>query len=169
MANTFTKITNVTVGSGGASTIDFSSIPQTYTDLCIVTSTRMSSSASELLIKFNSSTTSYSTKYLQANGTSVSSGVYTTTGAIYLNEEEYATYTANTFNSTSVYIPNYKSSNYKSFSSDSVTENNATQSFFQFTSGLWSNTSAITNISLTHSSGSFAQYSSATLYGISNS
>ena len=40
MANTFKKIQTVTVGSGGAASIDFTSIPQTYTDLKIVLSAR---------------------------------------------------------------------------------------------------------------------------------
>ena len=40
MADTFVKIATVTVGSGGAATIDFSSIPSTYTDLCIKHSLR---------------------------------------------------------------------------------------------------------------------------------
>ena len=40
MATTFTKIASVTVGSGGASSIDFTSIPSTYTDLCVKLSTR---------------------------------------------------------------------------------------------------------------------------------
>ena len=38
MAVTFTQIASVTVGSGGAASIDFTSIPSTYTDLCIKTS-----------------------------------------------------------------------------------------------------------------------------------
>jgi hypothetical protein len=35
MANTFELIASSTVGSGGAANIDFTSIPATYTDLCL--------------------------------------------------------------------------------------------------------------------------------------
>jgi hypothetical protein len=35
MANTYEAIATVEVGSGGASTIDFTSIPSTYTDLVL--------------------------------------------------------------------------------------------------------------------------------------
>jgi hypothetical protein len=58
-----------------------------------------------------------------------------------------ATATANTFGNTEFYIPNYTSSNYKSFSVDGVTENNATAAFALY-AGLWSNTAAITSFRL---------------------
>ena len=35
MANTYVLISSSTVGSGGAASIDFSSIPATYTDLVL--------------------------------------------------------------------------------------------------------------------------------------
>jgi hypothetical protein len=41
MALTYTAIKTVTVGSGGAANIDFTSIPQTYTDLVLKVSARM--------------------------------------------------------------------------------------------------------------------------------
>ena len=53
MANTFEQITTVTVGSGGASSIDFTSIPQTYTDLVIKTSARNTSTSTTMYLEFN--------------------------------------------------------------------------------------------------------------------
>jgi len=41
MANTLKKIQTVTVGSGGAASIEFTSIPQTYTDLKLVVITQV--------------------------------------------------------------------------------------------------------------------------------
>jgi len=76
-----------------------------------------------------------------------------------------ATYTANTFASAEIYIPNYTSSNYKSLSVDFVGENNATTSYQYFTAGLFSNTSAITSLVI-DGTDNFVQYSTATLYGI---
>ena len=80
-------------------------------------------------------------------------------------------YTASTFDSIDLYIPNYTSSNNKSFSVDSVAENNsATVNQLDLIAGLWSQTAAITSISLTsYNAANFVQHSTATLYGIKNS
>jgi len=75
-------------------------------------------------------------------------------------------YTASTFASGEMYIPNYAGSNSKSFSADSVQETNASLAYSYLMAGLWSNSSAITSIALTPFTGNFAQYSTATLYGI---
>jgi hypothetical protein len=75
-------------------------------------------------------------------------------------------YTANTFASNDIYIPNYTSSNYKSAISDTVTENNATLSFADLYAGLWRSTSAITSITIGPNGTGFAQYSTFSLYGI---
>jgi hypothetical protein len=65
-----------------------------------------------------------------------------------------------------IYFPNYASATNKSFSIDSVTENNATLANQFLTAGLWSNTAAITSITLLAASGNLAYYSTASLYGI---
>ena len=170
MANTFYKIASVTVGSGGSATIEFTSIPDTYTDLLILSSTRDGTNAdnnTEFKVKFNNSSTSYLNKYLQGNGSSASSGTYGTT-FLYTGESDSNTATANIFGSSSIYIPNYAGSAYKSVSSDLTSEENTTVSYATLTGGLWSNTAAITSIQIT-CNGSWAQYSTAILYGIKNS
>jgi hypothetical protein len=175
MANTYIAIATVTVGSGGASSIDFTSIPATYTDLCLLYSIRSAGSYDNVSIRFNSNTSSYSTRRLLGNGSSVSSdtasGVSGNPGSAALCGAIPGTsQTANTFGNQLVYIPNYASSNYKSVSCDSVDENNATGANTELTASLWSNTSAITSIRLLGYHGNnFAQYSTATLYGIKNS
>ena len=171
MPDTFVKIASVTVGSGGASSIDFTSIPQTYTDLCVKVSTRNNASANNYTIKFNgSSVSAYSDRILYANGSSAASGVNTTSGAGVYGQMNPSTYTANTFDSGEIYIPNYTGSNNKSVSIDNVQESNAAGVFMSIIAGLWSNTSAITSITLTPiSSAAYVQYSTATLYGIKNS
>jgi hypothetical protein len=164
MADTFVKIASVTVGAGGASSIDFNSIPSTYTDLNIFCSLRGSQNANNGFtnIGFNSSTSNFSTRFLQGDGSNLGNG-NGVRGIGYLSN---AFYTSNTFDSTSVYIPNYTGSTNKSFSNDSVVENNATFAWTFMAAGLWSNTSSITSIQITPNTGTFVQYSTATLYGI---
>lgn len=168
MATTYEAIATVTVGSGGAANIEFTSIPGTYTDLIVKISGRNTNGgATGIYISFNSSTSSFSNKYLEGNGSTASSGSF----ARYVGTETASTYTANTFNNLEIYIPNYAGSTNKSFSSDTVSENNNTLAYATFNAGLWSNTAAITSIGFTISppSQTFAQYSTATLYGIKNS
>ena len=170
MATTFTLIQPaVVVGSGGQSSVTFSAIPATYTDLVIKCSVRTNSTGAgyRVVANFNGSTSNFSGRYLYGGG-SGTPGSGTTTTEI-LGFVDGTTETANTFASTDIYIPNYASSNYKSVSTDTVMENNATQAYSAFVAGLWSNTAAITSINLAPETGGlFVQYSSFYLYGVSN-
>ena len=167
MATTYKLISSVTVGSGGAANITFSSIPATYTDLQLVLSGRGTTSAVDTDVTFsiNSSTSNFSWRLLQGNGSAASSANGLTTRAGFITA---ATATANTFGSIQYYFPNYTSSNYKSISADTVNENNVTAVTMELDAILWSNIAAITSIALTPSAANFAQYSTAYLYGISN-
>jgi len=173
MATTFTKIASVTVGAGGASTIDFTSIPQTFTDLKIVLSVRTTGSAvnfNDGALRFNSdSGSNYSTRFLLGDGSSASSSS-ASTSYIPFGPNQGSLTTANTFTSFDGYIPNYTGSSFKSVSSDGTAENNATATRMTLTAGLWSSTAAITSINVFPGGGyNFVQYSTATLYGIKNS
>jgi hypothetical protein len=57
MANTYTLISSVTVGSGGAANIEFTSIPQTYTDLLYKISGRLSVDSASAFLRYNGTTT----------------------------------------------------------------------------------------------------------------
>jgi hypothetical protein len=78
MPATYEPIETQTLGSDVA-TVTFSSIPQTYTDLVLVTNLKHSFAGSvavriDACLQFNSDTASnYSTTYMQGNGTSASS------------------------------------------------------------------------------------------------
>jgi len=163
MANTFELIASSTVGSGGASSIDFTSIPSTFTDLCLKVSARDGDSNWVLNMKFNGS--NGSSRYLQGSGSSASSGTETDMRFIV----DSAGATASTFGSAEIYIPNYTSSNYKSVSIDSVSEANASTAYMRMVAALWSSASAINQITLTNVvSGNIPQYSTAYLYGVKN-
>jgi hypothetical protein len=172
MANTFTKIASVSVGSGGAATIDFTSIPSTYTDLVVKLSARGDAGAisRSVYLTFNSLTTSYSDRYLQGDGSAASSGSNSGgTTKIYAGECTASTATSNTFGNQEIYIPNYAGSSNKSVSVDAVAETNATTQYMSLVAGLLANSAAITSLTLTPGTGNFVQYSTATLYGIKNS
>ena len=162
-------IQTVTVGSGGASSIEFTSIPQTYTDLVVKLSTRTSNADvyGAVTMDFNGSTTSQSTKYLYGSGSAA--GSISVGSTLYVGDGNGANSTANTFSNMEVYIPNYTSSNNKSASSDAVGETNATTIYMSLQANLWSNTAAITSIRFNAiTSKTFSQYSTATLYGVTS-
>jgi hypothetical protein len=177
MPTTFTKIASVTVGAGGAANISFTSIPSTFTDLCIKISARTTQTGairntSDLALTFNSSTTGYSSKLLSGNPaidnppvSASNSGTSIVWGGMVSNADA----TANTFGSVDIYIPNYAVSNNKSVNVEAVGENNSSNAGTEYTAGLWSNTAAITSIASTPGAGNFVQYTTATLYGIKNS
>ena len=175
MANTYTLIASSSVGSGGAATFDFTSIPSTYTDLLLKCSTRQDGTANgyRLHLRFNNSSASeYSSKELYYDNATVGNGSGSSESYIRAAFVQNGAFTANTFNNVEIYIPNYLSSNYKSTSSDGVDETNAQANYISINAGLWSNTAAINRITLSEYSGSgtiFAQHSSAYLYGIKNS
>lgn len=168
---THIKISTITVGAGGAASIDFTSIPATYTDLCLKLSARTGRAATNdaIYIKFNGSSTGYSMKdVLNDNNTATS---YTNLfGVGYSFNGQGDSTTASVFGSADIYIPNYASANYKSLSIETVVENNAVDCRVDMTAMLWSNTAAINQITLTNNSATnFKEFSSATLYGIKSS
>ena len=167
MANTYTLLETITVGAAGASSVTFNSIPQTgYTDLVLKVSGRINNSNPgwyDANITFNGVGTSYSGRYLYGNGSTTISG---SESSITIRCSS-STATANTFGNAEVYIPNYTSANYKSVSIDQVGENNATLGLDMITAGLWSNTAAITSMTLTPiTSNAWMQYSTFSLYGV---
>jgi hypothetical protein len=183
MAVTYTLIQSVTVGSGGAASIEFGSIPQTYTDLVLVGSVRSTSTTSNtgeydpIGYRFNASTSGYSARNLQGNGSAASSSTQTTLtasgGGTYgrisnagINNSLSGT---SIFTSFNLYLPNYVGSTNKSWSLEYVEERNATATYSEMIAGLWSNTAAITSITFALANGNFAEFSSASLYGIKNS
>ena len=165
MPSTYIKLASTTVGAGGASSIDFTSIPQTYTDLVVKYSLRNASNNTTLQVTFNNDGTraNYSYRQVYGNGSSV---VNDAQSDIFWGQVNPSSYTASTFSNGEIYIPNYLSANKKSASSDAVLENNATASTAALLAGLWQGTAAINQISLSCYIGSFAQYTTATLYGV---
>jgi hypothetical protein len=158
--------------NASAASVTFANIPQSgYTDLKVVMSARSSYSSGEgILMQFNgSSGANYF--YRQLYGTGSSAGSYTPGSgqtSCLVASMGGTNYTASTFNSVEIYIPNYTSSNNKSFSVDSVAENNsATVNQLDLIAGLWSQTAAITSITFTsYNAANFVANSTFSLYGL---
>ena len=174
MPNTYFKIASVTVGSGGASSIEFTSIPSTYTDLVVKLCSRndAATTVGGFWVEFNGSTSNLSCRFLYGTGSATGSVADGTAIFGYTNADSS---TSDTFNNAEIYIPNYAGSTNKSVSIDSVMENNASGANSALTAGLWSSTAAITSLKLRTFNNSnsalanFKQYSTAVLYGIKNS
>jgi hypothetical protein len=178
MASTYNLIKSVTVESGGAANITFTSIPQTYTDLCLFLSGRVDIPGpngptdpnynSYLLTNAFPLGGGARTRYLLYDG-STSSSASDTNNILLLGITSSAA-TANTFGNTFAYFTNYASTTLnKSVSIDQVSENNATASTTMLSAGLYPANDAITSITIeTFSTGNFVQHSTAYLYGVSN-
>jgi hypothetical protein len=168
MATTYTLISSVTVGSGGASSMTFSSIPSTYTDLSVLISARSTDAGGGdyVVVRPNNATTNFTFRNLASYD---SASPVSENGTLeFYTPIPAAGGTASTFGSTNLYIPNYASSNYKSASQEGVNERNSSAGALMLNSNLWSNTAAITSLTLVCLFANFAQYSTAYLYGISN-
>ena len=174
MATSWTAISTTTVGSGGASSVTFSSIPATYTSLLINISARVNTVDTEefLRLEFNGSGgTAYSSRIMYGNGSAtVAASESGSANVNYAGMANAASSTSSTFTNCEIYIPNYAGSNYKSFTSNLAEEQNATKAFNIATAALWSNTAAVTSIKLTPANaGTLVQYSTFYLFGIKNS
>jgi hypothetical protein len=167
MTANYVLLEKITVGAAGAASVTFSGIPQTgYTDLVVKVSARGTDSSvyAGIYVSFNGTAYNSTGRFIEGDGSSASSGTFSN-GAISFIAG--ATATSNTFGSTELYIPNYTGSTNKSYSSDGVGENNATLALAQLNAGLWSNTAAITSITLdAYLSNTFVQGSTFYLYGV---
>ena len=162
------KLIAKTILSSGATEVDFTSIPGTFTDLLLIISARMdrvvgTPYSDDAYLRFNGSSSNYSERVLTSTGGSISS--YTGGWLVGANSSDS---TSNTFASTEIYIPNYAGSTNKSISSTFVVEHNGTNAGqIQVAAGLWSDTSAITSVKVTTlSTRQFVSNSSFFLYGI---
>ena len=166
--NNFSSIATVTVGSGGASTITFSSIPSTYTHLQIrgIANNGESSGYNNQAMQFNGDTSSnYSVHSLAGNGTAASAGAQTSGTKI--NDAFRIPPAGSIFGAFIIDILDYTSTTKaKTIRSFNGGDSNGS-GWIGLHSGLWYATpTAITSITLLSSVGNFGTNSSFALYGI---
>ena len=164
-----------TVLTSSASSVTFSSIPSTYTDLLLVYSARDNASgnqAGSYTIRVNGLSTSiYSYTALSKNDSNtVSSYRGSSQDRGYWGLINGSASTANTFGSGEFYIPNYAGSTSKIFSISEITENNnSATTYINVDAALIGTTAAINEISFFSFFSSVASGSRFDLYGIKNS
>ena len=161
--SSYESIATSTVGSGGASYIEFTSIPSGFEHLQI-----------RAIILPN--TTSGNTNYLQLNGDTGNNYAW----HLLRNAASLASTSGPEGAAISMYggtnvagpvifdILDYKNTNkYKTVRGIGGLDDN-TNGFINFTSGLWQNTNAVTSIKI-YNAADFKQYSHFALYGIKGS
>ena len=163
MAATYTPIASITLGAT-ASSIVFSSIPSTYTDLVLVTELRGSDTTSDAYFRFNTdSGSNYSDTILRGNGSTASS--VRDTGAIGIDLGVLATSSSasGVFVPSVIHIMNY--ANTTTNKTCLIRTSNA-GSTVSLIAGLWRSTAAINTININHRGAGWASGSTANLYGI---
>jgi hypothetical protein len=163
-----------TLGSGGASAVTFNNIPQTFTDLKVLTSMRDGrgdAGFSNVNLRFNADTSSvYSNISIAGTGGATSSGTFGTQTAFFYNLYcNGAISTANTFSNNEITIPNYTNSSFKQVLIDSIVASNETVAnshLLVVNAGLFRSTTPISSITFTAQYGVLQQHSTFTLYGI---
>jgi hypothetical protein len=161
-AGSYESIQTVTVGSGGTSTLTFSSIPSTYTHLQ-VRSLAKNSTTTNVWMRINSDTgANYATHYLNGDGSSASASNY-------INQGDGIFYGYNTGlqSSTAVLdLLDYANTNkFKTTRSLTGFDANGSGQLYLW-SGLWRSTAAVNSLTIYSQGGTFTEYSSFALYGI---
>ena len=160
MAKTYEAIASQTLGTTTA-TVTFSTIPQTYTDLVLITQ-GTSTGNSQLMMRFNGvSTTTYSATTVGGNGSSTATVRFTNANAMQLGYHDYFT-SASQGNAIS-HINNY--TNASTFKTVISRMNNAATGT-GLSVGLSRNTAAITSITVFPLGSSWASGTTFSLYGI---
>lgn len=167
--SSYESIATVTVGSGGSSSISFTSIPSTYKHLQIrysASDSRTGTPWSDTYIVFNSdSSTNYSNHLLYTDSTTVSPGAASNQSFIQAASIGDAS-PSSVFGVGIIDILDYANTNkYKTIREISGNDENGT-GFLNLGSGSWRSTTAINSITFTSITPNFRQYSIFALYGI---
>jgi hypothetical protein len=159
--NTYVAIATETLGSTTQS-VTFSSIPSTYTDLVLITSTKVASGQDNVTFRVNSDTgTNYSYTRVFGNGTSALSDRSSNSTQGFVGNESNANFTTQI-----THFMNYaNTTTYKTV----LSRSNATDTEVTAWVNLWRNTNAINTILVRSAGGGgFVSGSTFSLYGIAS-
>lgn len=157
-SETYVALGFVTLSSAQAQ-VTFSNIPQTYTDLVVVINPTFTTNA-DVDVIFNGDTkNNYSSTYLTGNGTSATSGRFSTMPKIYLDQIN----TGTTIVQYNASIMNYSNN---TIFKNIINRYNGTTKGTEAVVGLWRNTDAITSMTFTGGGQNFSAGSTFAIYGI---
>jgi hypothetical protein len=165
----FESISTVSVGSGGASSVEFTSIPSTYSHLQIRGIARSTNSVTSVNIslQFNGVTSSsYAWHWIYGDGSSVVASNDSNTTLAYVARGAGASASSSIFGAAVIDILDYANTNKtKTVRALSGHDNNGS-GYAWFASGLFNSTNAISSITIKAQDGNLAQYSRFALYGV---
>jgi len=167
--SSYESIATVTVGSGGTSSIDFTSIPTTYKHLQIRALYRTARSgqtldAVGLYFNLDTNNSNYRNHYLQGDGGSVSASGDQSS---FLGFNIATNGTANVFNGSVVDVLDYTTTSKNKVVRHFTGYDANGSGLLYFGSFLWNNNAAVSSIKLTSTYGTgFVEYTQFALYGI---
>jgi hypothetical protein len=143
-----------------SSTITFSSIPATYTDLVLILSSLTGDDLANFTLRYNSdSASNYSAISLEGNGSNPVSQRQSNQSQMYFVGFQAGTY-------TEPFISILQIMNYSNTTNFKTTLTRSASNAASAYAGLWRNTAAINTVALTNVSSTFSANTTATLYGI---
>lgn len=159
MAITYDRIATTTLTSN--TTVSFTSIPQTYTDLIVVCNFGATTASQDFLLRFNGDNSSslYSVSRIYASSTSVVADGSSGNSAIIVDSVGVQT-SIQALNI--LHIMDYRGNKAKASLNQVANYNKA----YELSLGIWRNTAAINSIQLSMTSGSLLTDSTFTIYGI---
>lgn len=170
VTNSYESIATVTIGSGGASTVTFSSIPSTYQHLQLRYTAKNDSgggtSDTYNTVRFNGdSASNYAMHYLLGDGGGTYATAVTSQTNTWFGLSPYGASNP-AFGANIIDILDYANTNKNKTIRTLAGDDRNGAGSITLTSGLWMNTSAISSMVITATSFPFAEYSSFALYGI---
>ena len=164
MPSTYTPIATTTLGSA-TSTVTFTSIPSTYTDLIVVTNIMPEAAGGTGYIRAtlnNDTGSNYSTTYLIGTGSSAISGRAANASSLIV---DYTFGASNTIPATTIFnIQNYSNTTTNKTALTRMSDQNA--GFVIAYASMWRNTSAVNRIDFNGVTGAYKAGSTFTLYGV---
>ena len=168
----YESIATVTVGSGGASSIEFTSIPGTYQHLQIRgigRTDRTSAAADQLRLRVNGDSTNanYAIHFLTGTGAAAGAEGYTSQGLWNTyNTLTGPSATTSIFGGVVIDILDYSSTSKNKVMRAFGGQDRNGAGELGITSGLWLSTSAVTSLELIKIGSNFVQHSTFALYGV---
>lgn len=165
----YDSISTITVGSGGSATIDFTSIPDTYTHLQIRAIAKTAAAGDGIRVRLNNdSGSNYAYHLIYGTGSSAATAAGTSQTIAPIGDATYSGTNANIFSVNVIDILDYANTNkYKTIRGLAGYDLNGSGEV-RFSSALWMSTSAVNQITFYNAGGTgdYQQYTTFALYGI---